>query len=185
MARRDTLWVLALMVGCGGTAKQGPELELGKPGRSATGVEMTLPRVGGGKVSVSDLRGSPVVITLFTTWCLRCQAEASRFVQLHAREDLKVLGVALDTTGLTVIRTYVDFVGFRFPVLLARPDDLELVGGLGATKQVPRTVLLDRKGRIVLDQVGQTDFAELDAAIKALSPRQPKASPKKPKARPR
>lgn len=178
MARRDTLLVLALVAGCGGTAKQGPELELGKPGHKAAGVEMTLPRLGGGKVSVSALRGSPLVITLFTTWCLRCQAEARRFVKLHAREDLdlKVLGVALDaTTGLTMIQTYVDFVGFRFAVLLARPDDLELVGGLGTTQQVPRTVLLDRKGRIVLDQVGQTDFAKLDAAIKALSPKKPEA----------
>ena len=181
MARRDGILVLAtlLATGCGSAAKQGPELELGVPDRRAAGVEMTLPRVGGGKVSVSDLRGSPVVITLFTTWCLRCQAEARRFVQLHERKEVKVLGVALDvTTGLTMIQTYVDFVGFRFDVLLARPDDLELVGGLGATKKVPRTLLLDRKGRIVLDQVGQTDFVKLEAAIKALSAKKPKARPR-------
>jgi thiol-disulfide isomerase/thioredoxin len=129
------------------------------------GVGMTLPLLKGGEVALERMRGAPVVITLFTTWCLRCQAEAPLFNQLfaaHARQGLRMLGIAVDVrTKVTLIRTYVEFVKFRFDVALAQPDDLELVGGLGRTRRVPRTVLLDRHGAIVLDHVGQTDFPAL------------------------
>jgi len=138
----------------------------------ASGVHMTLSRLGGGKLAIERYRGAPVLITMFTTWSLRCQAEASQFVQIHDREGgrgLRVVGIALDDLmRVSLLKTYVGFVGFRFPVLLAEPNNLELVGGLGPTKQVPRTVLLDREGRIVQDHGGQTDFGRLERAIKDL-----------------
>jgi len=142
---------------------------------ASEGVRMTLPRLGGGKLTIDALRGQPVLITLFTTWCLRCQAEAPRFVRFGERPGLKVVGIALDDlTKLSLITTYVTFVGFRFPVLLAQPDDLELVGGLGVTKQVPRTVLLDPVGRVIQDHVGQTSFDKLAPAIdRLLAPSRP------------
>lgn len=133
-------------------------------------MEMTLPRLGGGKVSLAEVRGKPVVLALFTTWSLRCQAEAPLFVRIHERyrgKGLRVLGVAMDMQ-VVLVKTYVEVVGLPFDVLLARPDDLELVGALGQTKQVPRTVLLDRRGQIVLDQRGQTDFTVLERRIRAL-----------------
>ena len=158
-----------LLSGCGAPRPKGPEIEVGRP--EAKGAEMTLPRLGGGSVSLSKLRGGPVVISLFTTWCLRCQAEAPRLVELHARHrarGLVVLGVALDVTTIELIKTYVEYVGFSFDVLLARPNDLELVGALGVTKQVPRTVLLDGQGKIVDDQLGSTNFDRLRQRIEPL-----------------
>lgn len=157
----------SLLVGCGGPAR-GPELQLNQPASVDPGARMTLPRLGGGQVSLQELRGRPVLLTLFTTWCLRCQAEAPLFVQLHeqhGRRGLRILAVALDVRGRPMVQPYVEFVGFKFDVLLARPDDIELVGGLGVTRQVPRTVLLDARGRIVLDQQGATDFAALRAGV--------------------
>jgi hypothetical protein len=56
-------------------------------------------------------------------------------------------------------------MGFRFDVLLASPEDLELVGAVGKTPLLPRTVLLDREGRAVLDQIGYTDFQVLEKKI--------------------
>jgi peroxiredoxin len=123
-------------------------------------------------VSLEDLRGYPVVVTLFTTWCLRCQAEAPRFVQMHERLrrcGLRMVGVVLDVeTSHAVIKTYVDYLGFRFPVALAAPTDLDLVAAFGPTKAVPRTLLLDRDGRIVLDQHSQTDFPGLEQRVRDL-----------------
>jgi cytochrome c biogenesis protein CcmG/thiol:disulfide interchange protein DsbE len=162
---------LLALARCGGA--QRPErnepLSLA-PEPTARGVTMTLPQLGGGSLSIESYRGHPVLITLFTTWCLRCQAEAPLFVRLSEREEgLRVVGVALDNlTKLSLVQTYVGFVGFRFPVLLAEPTSLELVGGLGQTKQVPRTVLLDAKGALVQDHVGQTDFPRLERALATL-----------------
>ena len=161
------LALLPTLVGCRGPSP-GPE-----PAAllSSAPVQMTLSRVGGGTLSLSSLRGRPVLITLFTTWCIPCQVEAQGFVRLDERfrpRGLAVVGIALNSGGTTpakLVDLYVEDVGFRFPVLLASPDDLELVGGLGLTRAVPRTVLLDGTGRAVLDQVGQTRFQALESTI--------------------
>ena len=133
---------------------------------------MTLPRLGGGKLAIESYRGHPVLITLFTTWCLRCQAEAPLFIKIHEQrkpQGLEVVGIALDDlTKVSMVQTYVEFVGYTFPVLLAEPNNLELVAALGPTKRVPRTVLLDRAGRIVEDHVAQTHFDRLERALDKL-----------------
>jgi peroxiredoxin len=159
-----------LLCACsGGARKQTPALPLGGASDEKVGVEMTLPRLGGGKVTVSDLRGRPVVLVLFTTGPLQCQKEAKDFVRLHQRfgKEVHFLGISVDThANLTMIQAFVEVAGYGFPVLLATPTDLELVGGIGATNVVPRTVLLDRQGRIIQDHGGRTSFARLVEGIK-------------------
>jgi peroxiredoxin len=134
-------------------------------------VQLALPQLSGGTLSLEALRGRPVVVTLFTTWCFRCQAEAPALQRLHERfgpRGLAVLGVAMNSEGARpteLVRIYVEDCGFRFPILLAVPDDLELIGAFGKTPQIPRTLLLDRGGGVVLDQIGETRFVTLEAKI--------------------
>jgi hypothetical protein len=75
----------------------------------------------------------------------------------------------MDRGNDPLIRTFVDFVGMRFDVARAEPDDLDLVGAFGRTSRVPRTVLLDRAGRVVQDHRGQTDFPKLERGLKELA----------------
>jgi hypothetical protein len=42
------------------------------------------------------------------------------------------------------------------------------VGALGKTRQVPRTVLLDSQGRVLLDMMGHTDFPALRRRLERL-----------------
>ena len=166
--------VLALCAGCSAPPRSpaGPPELFGSAHDAA--VNFTLPLLRGGSLILASLRGSPVVLSLFSTWDLRCQAEASFFNQLkerHGPRGLEVLGVALAPPGNqspTLIKTYVEVTGMRHPVLLADPQNLELVGALGLTRRVPRTVLLDRQGRVVMDMVGQTDFPALRARIERM-----------------
>jgi thiol-disulfide isomerase/thioredoxin len=164
------LALLPTLFGCSGPSPGPAPAAL----HSGVPVQMTLPRVGGGALSLSSLRGRPVLITLFTTWCIPCQVEAPGFVRLDERfrpRGLAVVGIALNSEGTTPARLvdlYVEDVGFRFPVLLAAPDDLELIGGLGPTRSVPRTVLLDGAGRMVLDQVGETRFQAVESRVLGL-----------------
>lgn len=171
---------LALCSGCSGPAAPPPAGPLIPQTEDARGrgVSMTLPLLGGGQIAVERHRGAPLLITLFTTWSLRCQAEAKIFNQIHAGhagQGLRMLGIVLDiNTRPELMQTYVEFVKYSFDVALARPDDLDLVGGLGPTRQVPRTVLLDRRGVKVLDQVGQTDFPALKRRLVQLLASKPR-----------
>jgi hypothetical protein len=152
---------------CAGSTTQG-----GRAAARPTGA-LVLPALDGPRIRLAELRGHPVVIFMFTTWSLRAQAEASRFVELHERlgpRGLRLIAVALDHDKISRVQLeeYVRFVGMGFPVVLAGPDDLDLVAAFGATTKVPRTVLLDREGRALVDHQGQTDFLRLRRAIEPL-----------------
>ena len=68
----------------------------------------------------------------------------------------------------TVIQTYADYMGFDFDVVLAEPEDPQLVAAVGQIRQVPRTILLNSRGHPVLDQHGGTDFDRLRSEITRL-----------------
>ena len=156
----------ALMATSCATTASPPPLS---PHASRQPIALTLPLLRGGQFNLKAWRGEVVVITIFATWSLRAQAEGPRFKQLAARfrpRNLQIVAIAIDRNERSLVKTYVDFVGFRFPVALADPEDLHLVGALGLTRRVPRTLLIDRTGRIRQDhRAGQTDFPRLIRGI--------------------
>ncbi len=170
------LAALIALAACGCAAGREAAAPPPLSGEPAAGrpVDLRLPRLRGGQVSLADLRGHPLLLALFATWDLRSQAEATTLEQLHQElgpRGLKVVGVALaplGPQGLPIVQAYVEVMNLSFDVLLAQPDDLDLVAAVGLTRQVPRTLLLDRRGRVLLDQRGQTDFAALRARLRPL-----------------
>ncbi|MBW2731700.1 MAG: TlpA family protein disulfide reductase [Deltaproteobacteria bacterium] len=133
-------------------------------------LELRLPRLGGGMVDLHELRGRPVLLFFFATWSLRAQAEAAQIKRIAARYgQLAVVGIALDVKSKALVRAYVDFMGFSFPVAFVSPDDPRLLSAVGKTSRVPRSVLIDRGGRVIQDhRGGQTDFARLYRALDGL-----------------
>ena len=67
-----------------------------------------------------------------------------------------------------MVQTYVEVNGVTFPVALSAADNPDLTGALGPVRIVPRTVVLDGKGQVVLDQPGQTNFPELVRVVEGL-----------------
>ncbi len=173
--------LLLFLWGCGGGEqnRRHDEDPLAKF-KDLPAVKLTLPLLGGGEVSLQDLRGKPVLLTLFATWSLRCQAEVPLFSQLQERyggRGLKVVSIAigpLGAKGLPMVETFVEVFGISYPVLLSEPGNIDLVGALGAVKHVPRTLLLDRRGKVLLNQEGQTNFPVLYRTLDKLFKRAPK-----------
>ena len=163
MVSRLLWWSLVVAaVGCGGPDRP-PDTA---PSAVGDPVDVTLPLLPRGNLTLSSLRGKPVVLALFATWDLRSQAEAAMMQQLHERrqEEVSVVSVALGplgAKGLPMIRTFAEVMGLTYPVMLAEPDDATLAAALGRTTRVPRTLLLDAHGRVLLDMTGQTDFPKL------------------------
>ncbi len=168
-------WLISLfccwLLGCAETAQQ-TENDPFVPGAAPLqGIQLELPKLGGGMLSLSSLRGRPVLLFIFTTWSLRSQAEApllARLYETYHPRGLEVLGIAVEQIKPQLIKDYCDYVGFRFDILLSLPHDPPLVGAIGPTFHVPRTLLVDREGRKVLDLKGQADFRVVESEVKAL-----------------
>ncbi len=133
----------------------------------------TLPRLeGAGSVSLASLRGHPVVLNFWASWCVPCKSEAQVLEQDWLRYRSRgVVFVGIDYHDLSPdARTFVGAHRLTFPMLEDGSGD---VTGSYGISQVPETYVVDSSGKIVAHLAGPiTDagFApQFRAALRAVS----------------
>ena len=139
----------------------------GRAGEPAPDLEAVA--LDGGEVSLAALRGRPVLLNLWATWCIPCIAEMPELVALHERfspEGLMMVGLNLDQADAAErVRAFVAERQLPFAVWL----DPEM-GAYGAlrVKGLPVTLVVDREGRIVWRRDGtiEADDPDLVGAIR-------------------
>ena len=124
---------------------------------AAPAADLTLHDAGGRKVRLRDLRGQPVVLNFWATWCEPCNAEMPMLVEMenqYAARGVRFIAASLDDAR-TKAKIPAFLAGYHvgFPVWYgATADDLEQLK-LGAA--VPATAFLDAGGRVVARILGQ------------------------------
>lgn len=117
---------------------------------------------GGAEVSLSSLRGRPVVVNFWATWCAPCVAEHATLAErARAEGDVQFLGVAYDDEEARVAQ----FLSRRpapYPSLLDPQGRTAIAWGVAGA---PETFFIDRSGRIVDKHVGPLDPAAIGALI--------------------
>jgi thiol-disulfide isomerase/thioredoxin len=118
-----------------------------------------------GRVDLASLRGHPVVLDFWATWCGPCQAE-SPIVNTIARryEDrgLAVVGVnTSDEDGLAA--AYVLKKGLRFPMVY---DEGNAIAKKYGVTSLPTLVVISKQGKIVAVRNGVTSDGALDEIIR-------------------
>jgi peroxiredoxin len=123
-----------------------------------------VPELGGDTLSLADLRGQPVLLNIWATWCPPCREEMPGLQALHESHGglgLRVIGVSTDARGAEdAIRSFVDDHGITFTIL---HDPGETVPRRYRTAGVPETFLIDRDGTIVHRWIGMFDPVAPDA----------------------
>lgn len=125
-----------------------PALALGEPlpevGHPAP--DFTLQAPGGGEVRLSDLRGKPVVVNFWATWCPPCRAEIPALEQAHRDfgGDVVILGVDVQESEATV-EAFMGEFGMSYPVAL---DPNAAVARGYQVRAYPTTVFVDSRGVI-------------------------------------
>jgi thiol-disulfide isomerase/thioredoxin len=119
--------------------------------------DLTLQDANGRKVHLRDLRGKPLVLNFWATWCGPCNAEMPMLVDMekqYASRGVLFVAASLDdakTKGR--IPAFVADHKIAFPVWYgATGDDLDQ---LKLGDAVPATVFLDAEGHIVARILGQ------------------------------
>ena len=111
--------------------------------------DFTLELLGGGPVTLSDLRGKAVVINLWASWCPPCRAEMPAIQRVYERSRGRGLEVlAVNTTYQDSERAAMAFIqelGLTFPVPLDRTGTVSRQYQLRA---LPSTFFVDREGII-------------------------------------
>ncbi|HPG26117.1 MAG: TlpA family protein disulfide reductase [Spirochaetaceae bacterium] len=123
-----------------------------------------LPRLDGGAVELSALRGKVVVLDFWATWCAPCEVQMPVLDTLWTEQggaQLEVIGVSVDTRPASEVADWVSERGFAYPIALA---DQTLAMDYGV-RGFPSVVIVDADGRIADRHTGVWSRAELDEAI--------------------
>jgi cytochrome c biogenesis protein CcmG/thiol:disulfide interchange protein DsbE len=121
----------------------------------------------GNALRLGDLRGHPIILHFWATWCKPCRAELPTLEALThqiADSDIILVFVAIDTEADEAqVRRYVHDLGVGLPVYLARAGTIsDRYWSWG----VPVTYLIDREGRLVARALGPRNWAS--ASMRAL-----------------
>jgi len=118
----------------------------------------------GGKLLTTDsLVGKTILLVFFATWCPPCRQELP-YVQKDIWEKLKdnkdfVLLVVGREHSLAELQKFKKKNKFTFPVV---PDSGRVIYSHFAPQLIPRTYLIDKKGKIIRSIIGfnEKEFAE-------------------------
>lgn len=111
-------------------------------------------------VVLSQLRGKPVVLNFWATWCPPCVEEMPSLVKLQKQlgDKVTILAVSEDADD----GAYKQFVRDHNVDLLTVRDTERKTNEIYGTFKFPETFIIDRNGKIVRKFIGATDWTAPD-----------------------
>ena len=116
----------------------------------------------GKKLALKDIKGNPIILTFWATWCTPCREELptlERFAE-GKKDQLTILTMAIDGENKSKVRRFVDENKINLTVLL---DEKEQIARTYRVRMVPTTILINREGVMIGAIMGQRDWSVPEA----------------------
>jgi thiol-disulfide isomerase/thioredoxin len=161
--------VLALVLAASTAAAQSVKVGTRAP-------EIDLPTLTGGRLKLSALRGHPVVVTFWQTWCPSCRTEFPELVAAQANYGPAGLYVVAVNDpmqehsfgdGEKHVRRFADEFAVSFQVALDKRGRARDKYGI---LSLPTTVFIDSAGVVQGVNMGPTSREQLERGIAAIVP---------------
>lgn len=119
--------------------------------------DFTLKTLDDEEIKLSDLRGEPVMINFWATWCPPCKAEMPDMQKFYEETGMHVIAVNVTDSERSKanVPKFVDELELTFPVLLDEDGD---VSELYEAFQLPTTYFLDKDGSIYFKLAGPMNY---------------------------
>jgi cytochrome c biogenesis protein CcmG/thiol:disulfide interchange protein DsbE len=160
--------VLAVGAVAGGLLLAAPGAELGAGESAPAAKRRPAPELEGSwlvppPVRLADLRGTPVVINFWASWCVPCRKEAPELARFDRtmRGRAQLVGVDFQDAKQDALAFVREF-GWRFPNVRDPQGKLASRYGLAG---LPTTYVVDRQGRIARRMTGAQTYAKLRRAL--------------------
>lgn len=120
----------------------------------------------GARMSVADLKGRPVILDFWASWCGPCGIVApvlDRLSRRYEKQGLVVLGVNGSDTS-EVIKAYATRKGLSYPTVVDPQGAVSMSYGVD---KLPSLVIIDKEGNVLGFLEGIVDEAALSEIITA------------------
>ncbi len=118
---------------------------------------------GGAPLALASLRGRPLLLNFWATWCAPCVSELpliDRFEREHRTAGWQVLGLAVDNPA--PVDAFLKERPVGFAIALAGFEGVDLSRRLGnSTGALPFSVVFDRRGEVVQRKLGAIEPDDL------------------------
>lgn len=122
----------------------------------------------GGIYKLAKLRGKPLVVNFWATWCPPCVEEMpllDAFYRQHAANGWQMVGLAADNAS--AVTKFLGKTPVQFPTPLAGLAGIELSRTLGnLSGALPFTVVINSQGEIALRHMGKLSAEQIADFIK-------------------
>lgn len=154
------LILVVILQGCGSAGAVNPEdVVVGN-----TIPDFSVKSLEGRTIDKASLKGQPVVLNFWASWCTPCMAEIPELKNLAANSKAKIVGIALDETGLETVKPFVEAHKINYTVAVGNQDLFQQFNGVG----IPYTLVLDPSQHIVKIYRGPTNREALEADLKTI-----------------
>jgi len=129
----------------------------------------TLANLAGEKIVLENFRGKIVLLDFWATWCKPCVKSMPALQKLHeafASKGFSVVGNSIDENGKKKVGAFIAKHKIAYPILL--DADENPAWEAYKVKVIPAMFLIDRRGQIVKQWIGEADFKEVESAVASL-----------------
>lgn len=119
----------------------------------------------GTTLAMQSLRGKPLVLNFWATWCPPCVEELpllDGFYRQNASKNWQVVGLAIDQPS--AVRKFLERTPVSFPIAMAGLGGTELGHSMGnLAGGLPFTVVIGANGEVLQRKMGRVSAADLAA----------------------
>lgn len=149
-------------------ASKGPVPTPSKARIGSVAPDFTLPGLDGKPVTLSALRGQPVVLTFFASWCYPCEQDMPILERAQHDDGPRIAVVGVNYQDFPDdTRAFVRRLGVTFPTLIEDSSD-NPVAARYDVHAMPDTLFIDARGIVRERLFGQTSRHDLESALNAL-----------------
>jgi thiol-disulfide isomerase/thioredoxin len=124
---------------------------------------MTFETPAGSMLAMQTLRGKPLLLNFWATWCPPCVEELpllDAFFKQNSARSWQVLGLAIDQPS--AVRAFLQRTPVTFPIGLAGLGGTELVKVLGnSSGGLPFSVVIRASGEVLQRRIGRVTASDL------------------------
>lgn len=126
--------------------------------------DFSLPALDGQQLKSNEIKGQPVVLNFWATWCGNCMKEIPELKQVAAAGNAKVIGIALDEGGSPIVKPFVENHQINYTILVGNEEIFQKFNGVA----IPYTLVLDGSHRITKIYRGIASKEEIENELKKI-----------------